>query len=132
MEGIILSKIVNDKKKVILDDPDEFPEGALLEYLERKKINYVIYNDPFKYLKDVWAGSDLCAMSLSEFLENFPEVGKMNTNDCNELLVVFDREFVKVIPADMQDTSDEKACKFYSKILQEITGKKLYLTDTED
>ena len=127
-----MSKIVNDKNKVVLDDPDEFPEGALLMYFEREEISYTIYDDPLEYLKDVWCGSDMCAMSLSEFLENFPEVGKMNTNECNELLVINDDDFMKRIPADMQDSSDKKACEFYSKILQEITGEKLYITDTED
>ena len=125
-----MAKIVNSKSEIILDDPDEFPEGALLTYLDKKEIAYTIYNDPFEYLKNVWSGTDLCAMSLSEFLKEFPEVGKMNTNNCNELLVVDD--YIKVIPANMQDSSKKSTCNFYSKILQEITEEELYIIDVED
>jgi hypothetical protein len=125
-----MSKIVNSKGETVLDDPDEFPEGALIQYLKKNDIDYVFYNDPFEYLEDVWRGTDLCAMSLSEFLKEFPEVGKMNANDCNKLLVVDD--YIKVIPANVQDSSEKSACDFYSKILQEITEEELYIIDTEE
>ena len=38
-----MAKIVNSKSEIILDDPDEFPEGALLTYLDRKEIDYNLY-----------------------------------------------------------------------------------------
>jgi hypothetical protein len=125
-----MSKIVNSKGETVLDDPDEFPEGALIQYLKKNDIDYTIYNDALDYLKEVWQGTDLCAMSLADFIKEFPEVGKMNTNDCNELLVVDD--YIKVIPANVQDSSEKSACDFYSKVLQGITEEELYIIDTEE
>ena len=130
--GYIMSKIVNSKGETILDDPDEFPEGALIQYLNKNEIDFTIYNDALDYLKEVWQGTDLCAMSLADFIKEFPEVGKMNANDCNELLNVWEADYITVIPAKVQDSSSKFACDFYSKVLQEITGKKLYIIDTEE
>ena len=127
-----MAKIVNSKGETILDDPDEFPEGALLTYLDKKEIAYTIYNDPFEYLRNVWSETDLSAMSLADFIKEFPEVGKMNTNDCNKLLNVWDANYITVIPAKVQDSSSKFTCDFFSMVLQHITGKQLYITDTEE
>ena len=127
-----MAKIINSKGETVLDDPDEFPEGALIAYLNKNEIDYTIYHDPYEYLKNVWSGADLSAMSLADFIKEFPEVGKMNTNDCNELLNVWDAGYIKVIPASVQDSSSKTACNFYSKVLQGITGKQLYITDTKE
>ena len=125
-----MAKIVNSKGEVILDDPDEFPEGALLTYLDRKEIAYTLYHDPLEYLKNIWQGSDLCSMKLIDFAKNFFAVGNMNA-DGDELLDVYGADFIATIPADIQDSSSKTACNFYSKVLQGITGKQLYITDTE-
>jgi hypothetical protein len=68
-------------------------------------------------------------MSLADFIKEFPEVGKMNTNDCNELLDVWEADYIKVIPAKVQDSSSKFACDFFSIMLQHITGKQLFITD---
>ena len=125
-----MAKIVNSKGEVILDDPDEFPEGALLTYLDRKEIAYTLYHDPLEYLKNIWQGSDLCSMKLIDFAKNFFAVGNMNA-DGDELLDVYGADFIATIPASVQDSSSKTACNFYSKVLQGITGKQLYITDTE-
>lgn len=125
-----MAKIINSKGEVILDDPDEFPEGALLTYLDRKEIAYTLYHDPLKYLKNVWQGSDLCSMKLVDFAKEFSAVGNMNA-DGDELLDVYGADFIATIPASIQDLSGKTACKFYSKVLQSITRKQLYITDTE-
>ena len=124
-----MARIVNSKGKTVFDDPNEFPEGALITYLDKNEIDYTIYNDPFDYLKDYWCNTDLSAMSLANFIKEFPEVGKMNTNDCNELLVINDTNYTTVIPAKVQDSAGKSACSFYSKVLQNITKKELYIID---
>ena len=129
--GYIMAKIVNSKSEIILDDPDEFPEGALLTYLDRKEIAYTLYHDPLEYLKNVWQGSDLCSMKLVDFAKEFSAIGNMNA-DGDELLDVYGVDFITTIPADIQDSSNKIACEFYSKALQSITGKQLYITDTEE
>lgn len=126
-----MAKIVNSKSEIILDDPDEFPEGALLTYLDRKEIDYNLYNDPIKYLKDVWQGSDLCSMKLVDFAKEFSAIGNMDS-DGDELLDVYGANVITTIPASIQDSSSKTACEFYSKVLQDITGKQLYITDTEE
>jgi len=125
-----MAKIVNSKSEIILDDPDEFPEGALLTYLDKKEIDYNLYNDPLKYLKDVWQGSDLCSMKLVDFAKEFSAIGNMNS-DGDELLDVYGANVITTIPASIQDSSSKTACEFYSNVLQDITGKQLYITDTE-
>ena len=126
-----MSKIVNSKGETILDDPDEFPEGALLTYLDRKEIAYTLYHDPLDYLKNTWEGSDLCTMSLADFVKEFHAIGNMNA-DGDELLDIYGANFITTIPANIQDSSKKSACDFYSKVLQHITGKKLYIIDTEE
>ena len=126
-----MSKIVDSKGKTILDDPDEFPEGSLLTYLDRKEIAYTLYHDPLEYLKNVWQGSDLCSMKLVDFAKEFSAIGNMNS-DGDELLDVYGADFITTIPASVQDSSNKTACDFYSKVLQDITGKQLYITDTEE
>ena len=126
-----MSKIVDSKGKTILDDPDEFPEGSLLTYLDSKEIAYTLYHDPLEYLKNVWQGSDLCSMKLVDFAKEFSAIGNMNS-DGDELLDVYGADFITTIPASVQDSSNKTACGFYSKVLQDITGKQLYITDTEE
>ena len=129
--GYIMAKIVNSKSEIILDDPDEFPEGALLTYLDRKEIAYTLYHDPLEYLKNVWQGSDLCSMKLFDFVKEFTAIGNMNA-DGDELLSVYSANYITIIPANMQDSSNKTACNFYSKVLQGITGNQLYITDTKE
>ena len=126
-----MSKIVDSKGKTILDDPDEFPEGSLLTYLDRKEIAYTLYHDPLEYLKNVWQGSDLCSMKLVDFAKEFSAIGNMNS-DGDELLDVYGVDFITTIPADIQDSSSKTACNFYSNVFQGITEKQLYITDTEE
>lgn len=124
-----MAKIVNSKGKTVLDDPDEFPEGALLTYLDKKGIDYNLYHNPLEYLKDVWQGSDLCSMKLVDFAKEFTAIGNMNS-DGDELLDVYGANVIITIPASIQDSSSKTACEFYSNVLQDITGKQLYITDT--
>lgn len=126
-----MAKIVNSKGKTVLDDPDEFPEGALLTYLDKKGIDYNLYHDPLEYLKDVWQGSDLCSMKLVDFAKEFSAIGNMNS-DGDELLDVYGANVITTIPASIQNSSSKTACEFYSNVLQSITRKQLYITDTEE
>lgn len=126
-----MAKIVNSKGKTVLDDPDEFPEGALLTYLDKKGIDYTLYHDPLEYLKNFWQGSDLCSMKLFDFVKEFTAIGNMNA-DGDELLSVYSANYITVIPANMQDSSKKSACEFYSKVLQGITGKQLYIVNTAE
>lgn len=127
-----MAKIMNSDGEIVLDDPDEFSEGALIQYLKKNDIDYTIYNNALDYLKEVWQGTDLCTMSLADFIKEFSEVGKMNANDCNELLNVWGADYITVIPAKVQDSSSKFACDFFSMILQHITNEKLYVIDTEE
>lgn len=59
------------------------------------------------------------------------KLGNMNA-DGDELLSVYSANYITVIPANMQDSSKKSACEFYSKVLQGITGKQLYIVNTAE